>query len=325
MLIELMARQIVAEEDKKNASAGNRARAEKLLSSLGKEDLEKNLTSMFESADADHNGYLDPSELVTCLHSMKLGLTTNDINMILSNVMTTADGKLRYQQFAPLAYELLTAQLQRDISNEDSLRAEAESRLFKGKSPKEVEDMVKRVFTSADKAGRGYLSPEELYVCMVSSGLGLTHDEIMDVIEATDTDHNNMIDLEEFTPVCYELALEVAMREIKAQMAAEAEGADDSRRKRAEDYLLQQMSREELLAALAAVFEKADKDGSGFLDRAEFATCLQDTALGFSPDQIGFIIKATDANDDGSIDFQEFAPVCFDMLVTMIAKEMEDE
>jgi len=88
---------------------------------------------------------------------------------------------------------------------------------------------------------------------------------------------------------------------------------------------MQQMSREELQSTLTAIFEKADKDGSGHLDREEFASCLQDTALGFSPDQIGFVINETDKNKDGSIDFQEFAPVCFDMLVTMIAREMEDE
>ena len=62
---------------------------------------------------------------------------------------------------------------------------------------------------------------------------------------------------------------------------ARAQNDEEERaRVSAQQYMLHGMSRDALTAVISDMFKKADKDGSGDLNMAEFQVCLKDAELG---------------------------------------------
>ena len=53
---------------------------------------------------------------------------------------------------------------------------------------------------------------------------------------------------------------------------------------------------------------------AGVLDKAEFAKLLKKSGLNFSPQKIMRVMAASDTNDDGVIQYDEFVPVATKML-----------
>ena len=73
------------------------------------------------------------------------------------------------------------------------------------------------------------------------------------------------------------------------------------------------------------MFMTADINNSGTLDTAEFISCLRRLDLGLTRKEITFVMSECDANQDGLISYQEFVPLCFDLLVELIKdKFLED-
>lgn len=50
---------------------------------------------------------------------------------------------------------------------------------------------------------------------------------------------------------------------------------------------------------------------SGMLSRTEFKNCLKAAKLGLTRKDINLIMSTVDANKDGSISYEEFVPICF--------------
>merc|ERR1711965_271881 len=90
----------------------------------------------------------------------------------------------------------------------------------------------------------------------------------------------------------------------------------------AKEMLVQGLSREELVQTLGDIFKQHDTDNSGFLDEDQFYECLNQSELGLSEAEIEHFRNAIDANADGKIDFDEFAPLCYDMLVEVMTKQL---
>ena len=68
-------------------------------------------------------------------------------------------------------------------------------------------------------------------------------------------------------------------------------------------------------AMLKGLFHEHDADGNGFLDRAEFETCLFNADLGFSKAEIELLLDVFDANSDGKMSYSEFADMAYEVLV----------
>merc|ERR1719487_342446 len=83
----------------------------------------------------------------------------------------------------------------------------------------------------------------------------------------------------------------------------------------AEAFVLEGMTREELEGAAIGIFQAADMDNSGFLDRKEFVDCLRALDLGFTKKEIQYTMAQVDVNHDGLISYEEFLPLCFDLFV----------
>ena len=69
--------------------------------------------------------------------------------------------------------------------------------------------------------------------------------------------------------------------------------------KEEEAELLRGLTEAELMDILKGVFQNADADGNGTLDRKEFATCLKDSNLGFTKKEINVLMSEVDLDGDG--------------------------
>jgi hypothetical protein len=56
-------------------------------------------------------------------------------------------------------------------------------------------------------------------------------------------------------------------------------------------------------------------DGNGVLDRAEFKACLMSADLGLTRKEINLLLTEADDNGDGVVEYDEFVPLCFKILV----------
>lgn len=88
-------------------------------------------------------------------------------------------------------------------------------------------------------------------------------------------------------------------------------------------YLLHAMTKEELESVLSDMFMKADADGSGFLSRSEFTRALKESGLGLSRKEINVLLYEVDADSDGMVSYAEFLPLCFNLLVEIVAQQIE--
>tara|TARA_B110000046_G_scaffold75025_1_gene83094 strand:+ start:276 stop:473 length:198 start_codon:yes stop_codon:yes gene_type:complete len=65
---------------------------------------------------------------------------------------------------------------------------------------------------------------------------------------------------------------------------------------------------------MADIFKRADADGSGALSLQEFRKCLKDADIGLTKKEINILMAECDVDQDGTISYDEFIPVAFDIL-----------
>merc|ERR1712091_212276 len=98
---------------------------------------------------------------------------------------------------------------------------------------------------------------------------------------------------------------------------------DEAARAAAEEQLMYVLPREELEKIMKTVFAKADSDGNGVLDRKEFKKCLKAAELGLTKKDINILLSETDVDGDGMVTYEEFVPLCFNILVERFKDEMQ--
>eukprot|EP00483_Globobulimina_turgida_P002450 UN02454 len=143
-----------------------------------------------------------------------------------------------------------------------------------------ISDAEKEEFRDAfklfDKDGDGVITVEEIYEVFQSLGFKKYNKKhIKKMVQAVDIDGNGDIDLDEFI-----VLLRSKQSGHQAKMTAEKE--------------------------LEAAFNVFDKDGGGSIDAKELALIMQSLGEKLTEQDIEFMIKAVDDNNDGEIDLQEF-------------------
>jgi len=74
---------------------------------------------------------------------------------------------------------------------------------------------------------------------------------------------------------------------------------------------------DELEQLLISIFNDADKDGNGYLDRNEFSQLLDTAELGLEHSEKIALLSMADCNGDGHIEYKEFVPLGADIIQTM--------
>mmetsp|Transcript_24467 Transcript_24467/g.40486 ORF Transcript_24467/g.40486 Transcript_24467/m.40486 type:complete len:509 (-) Transcript_24467:286-1812(-) len=83
------------------------------------------------------------------------------------------------------------------------------------------------------------------------------------------------------------------------------------------------VSNEELGDRIALLFDQADADGNGTLERREMEVIFKELAgeLGLGATDVLLILGEADENDDGVIEYREFVPMAVDIITALLAKE----
>merc|ERR1712070_500020 len=188
----------------------------------------------------------------------------------------------------------------------------------------DLSEMILRTFVEADTEGVGYINYQQLSSIFesLSDQLRLTEKDIAFIMAEADENQDGVIEYNEFVPLAVDLIESIYAKSTADMQVAQA---DAEAHEAAVASLLQDMSQEELENTLVAVFQNADKDGNGTLDRKEFQACLKSADLGLKNKQIKALMAQTDMDGDGLISYEEFVPTCFDMLVEVLSKEIKHD
>lgn len=154
---------------------------------------------------------------------------------------------------------------------------------------------------------------------MAKANLGLDDKQMKLLMAEADSDADGQIDYFEFVPLAVDL---ITSLQAKMEVQATEEDQEDRARLAANEYMLHGMSKESLNAVILDVFKKADKDDSGSLTIAEFHTAINEADLGLTRKEINVLMHSVDVDLSGTISYEEFGPLCFDILVEILKDEL---
>ena len=154
---------------------------------------------------------------------------------------------------------------------------------------------------------------------MAKANLGLDDKQMKLLMAEADSDSDGQIDYFEFVPLAVDL---ITSLQAKMEVKADEEDEEDRARLAANEYMLHGMSKESLNAVILDVFKKADKDNSGELTIKEFHDCMKEADLGLTRKEINVLMHSVDVDLSGTISYEEFAPLCFDILVEILKDEL---
>lgn len=185
------------------------------------------------------------------------------------------------------------------------------------------EELVERVgalFQEADVDNNGVLDRKEFKVVFVGlqSELGLTDKDVLKIMAEADGNDDGTIDYKEFLPIAIDVMNSIyAKQDFEAEKERREDAIEDVK-----DYLLHGMPQEELEAELRNVFNQADEDQNGWLSRKEFTAVLKNAELGFTRKEINVMLTEVDEDGDGKVTYEEFVPMCFQLLVQLVADDI---
>ncbi|XP_023234289.1 calmodulin-alpha-like isoform X2 [Centruroides sculpturatus] len=131
---------------------------------------------------------------------------------------------------------------------------------------------LREAFSVFDKDGDGYVTTEELGTVMRSLGQNPTDAELHDMIKEVDIDGSGSIDFPEFLTL----------------MAKKMKEAVD------EDEIME-------------AFRLFDKNGDGYIDANELRSAMKSLGEKLTAEETEEMIRHADINDDGLINYAEFA------------------
>jgi centrin-3 len=159
------------------------------LSELSEEQREE-ISEAFNLFDLDKDGYIDYHELKVAMKALGFDLPKNEILGILNQhgVSTTNTTSQKQKSAAPPRRLLSFATFQ-------SLLA---ARIL-SRNPR---DEIDRAFDLFDEGGKGRITLQDLTRVARELGEGLSHDELVAMIEEFDMDGDAAISREEFVGIC---------------------------------------------------------------------------------------------------------------------------
>ena len=146
---------------------------------LTPEQLEGLLKDLFKEADTDQSGALSMTECKEVIRLANLGLSDREVGRLLAEADVNQDGEIDYEEFVPIAVDLVQGLYARmESAAEDEVAAvqaqqEAEL-LIRGMDKAELQKIMMDVFNKADADGSGQLSLAEFQTCIKEAALGLT-------------------------------------------------------------------------------------------------------------------------------------------------------
>jgi len=249
--------------------------------------VERLIRKVFMESDVDNNGVLDKGEFLACIRQLDFGLTTKEINFLLSTVDINNDGLVSYEEFCPMANDILV-KLIADKSLESHTN-EDQRKFFD------------EALSKFDEHKTGRLTIDQLRDALASTGLSTIQVHSI-VQEATiGRDGGALINIKSISRVIAQM-----YGDFKEWCQEQSEGQAVAVDGPVADDQAAYMSPEELERYLRQLFYQADVESNGFLRPRDFGQLLRGSGLGFSNKTIRKIIEEADVDSDGRIDYLEF-------------------
>jgi len=275
---------------------------EYLTKEVSKERIERSMMKMFFEADVDNNGVLDKSEFMACMRNLDFGLTKKEINYLLSQVDKNQDGFVSYEEFIPVAVEVMISILK--------------DKILDGQTSMEVQQHFFRVFSDFDANHKGRLSLTQLRDALSSVGLSTIQVQTIVAEASMDQDAGALVNIKSFSRVVAQMFNDFFdWRDNNLTIAGQGKEPDQEIPNASSDTEEPSfMSPEELERFLRQLFYQADLESNGFLRPRDFGQLLRGSGLGFSNKTIRKIIEESDVNADGRIDYLEFVGSIADII-----------
>jgi centrin-3 len=161
------------------------------LAELSEEQREE-IGEAFNLFDLDKDGYIDYHELKVAMKALGFDLPKHEILTLLNThgVQTAASSSAASKQVAQSPPRRLLS-----FATFQSLMAQ---RILS----RDPEEEIQRAFDLFDEGGKGRITLQDLTRVARELGEGLSHDELVAMIEEFDMDGDNAISREEFVGIC---------------------------------------------------------------------------------------------------------------------------
>jgi len=292
-----------------------------------------------EKENFAYGGKLADRKVATLLQGAKK-LSLNKLQVLaLMCEAEVEEGMVNYWKFVPVAAKAIeamfepSAMAQRASLMDDSSLEDAT--LMQGRERAEVEEMIRTRFREFDKDGGHSLDPTEFSKCLIALDLGLTKNQINALLVAADSDGDGEIDEEEFVALAYDQLLylekEKHLRELSDAIVGEKANIDsrvhrETNRRSLGGYALtdeeaqDEEAVQQMEQMLMKLFTTADVNSTGHLTAVEFKEIIQGLNIGIDSFQQSILMAEADENEDAKIQYDEFVPICAELLQTYKAK-----
>mmetsp|Transcript_129324 Transcript_129324/g.374493 ORF Transcript_129324/g.374493 Transcript_129324/m.374493 type:complete len:423 (-) Transcript_129324:186-1454(-) len=267
------------------------------------EDIERIIKELFEKYDKDQSGVLDPTEFKTLMSDLqqRLDFPKDEVLRFLAEVDINSDGQVEYQEFIPLAMQIIQGMFAKKRLEQrmDEVEQHAQDLLVHGMSRDEFTELVSSLFERMDSDGSGILSKQEFVQALMSMDLGLTRREINSVMFQIDKDQDGNVSYREFLPVAFDLLVKLTSLHM----------------------LDTELENDELAQYLVDLFKARDTDMLGTLSVEDVRDMLHEAMLGLSRMQIYAVISEADVGADGQIAYASFIPRAVVLIRSMVSFE----
>ena len=262
------------------------------VSGAGGREFEERMIQLFEEADVDVSGALDPAEFRTVMKTAQLGLTEAEIGAVLAEADYNGDGLIVFSEFLPLAVDVIQGMALRrahhaaDEANEDVMTADdrqAALALMMGVSEAAFAEYLHGAVVGAEG---GRASRNQLRIALLAPHVGLTKRLVHRTIVELDMDADGKVGVDA-VPRVLELLKEAFIEALGATAEARRDALAD-----------------ELVSDMRA----ADAGGGGMLPPAAIGAYLGRRFGFLSRLQIGSMLADAPVDAEGHIDYAAYAP-----------------
>merc|ERR1719272_1598538 len=255
--------------------------------------LTEHFTRKFNSADENGSGAATGKLMAAEVRGILLSssLSAVQVETIMAEAHIGGDGMVQYTKFARIC-AVMAGNFWGGMPPQE--------KGFNQLTTEELAVYLKQMYTAADADNSGYLDETEMVMLLQNSGLDLNQRAIRRVMEEADTNDDGRIDYDEFVPLMANLfdSMKVIHDAVDSAAAEEAAAAAAS------EQLFENIPAAQLDASILSMFQTADSDESGQLDRKEFMEAMRQLDFGLSRKEIQALMGFIDKDRDGKISYE---------------------
>ena len=169
----------------------------------------KTLKDVFNLFDKDRSGAISHTEFREACSTLKLGMTSPEIEELINFIDKSRDGRIDFNEFQRYMETTRTEESRPYVSPEKSRSfSQREEKSQSTKTLNEIVQVVqeagislKDAFDSFDRNRDGFISREEIRIAFSNMKLGLTSHEIENVLMKVDNSRDGRVSFQEFMTV----------------------------------------------------------------------------------------------------------------------------